>query len=77
MNAPRRATLFTNGSNQAIRIPRDYELPGKEALIYKDGIRLIIEPVPTPRLLADLANLQPIDETFPDVHVPVPVPVDL
>ncbi len=77
MNAPRRATLFTNGSNQAIRIPRDYELPGKEALIYKDGIRLIIEPVPTPRLLAVLANLQPIDETFPDVHDPVPEPVDL
>jgi len=29
MGAPRRATLFTNGRNQAIRIPRDFELPGK------------------------------------------------
>lgn len=77
MNAPRRATLFTNGSNQAIRIPRDYELPGKEVLIYKDGLRLIIEPVPTPKLLAILATLHPIDETFPDVHDPLPEPVDL
>ena len=77
MNAPRRATLFTNGSNQAIRIPRDFELPGKEALIHKEGDRLIIEPVPPPRLLAVLATLEPIDETFPEVHDPEPEPVQL
>jgi antitoxin VapB len=77
MNAPRRATLSTNGSNQAIRIPRDFELPGKEALIHKEGDRLIIEPVPPPSLLAVLATLEPIDETFPDVNDPVPEPVDL
>jgi antitoxin VapB len=77
MNAPRRATLFTNGSNQAIRIPRDFELPGKEALIHKEGDRLIIEPVPPPSLLAVLATLKPIDETFPDVHDPAPEPVEL
>jgi antitoxin VapB len=75
-NAPRRATLFTNGSNQAIRIPRDFELPGKEALIRKEGDRLIIEPVPPPRLLAVLATLEPIDEPFPDIHDPLPEPVD-
>ncbi|WP_373510398.1 antitoxin [Thiocapsa sp.] len=77
MNAPRRANLFTNGSNQAIRIPRDFELPGKEALIRKDGDRLIIEPVPPPRLLAVLATLTPIDDTFPDIHDPAPEPVEL
>jgi antitoxin VapB len=77
MNAPRRATLFTNGSNQAIRIPRDFELPGKEAVIHKEGDRLIIEPVPPPGLLAVLATLNPIDETFPDVRDPAPEPVDL
>ena len=77
MNAPRRATLFTNGSNQAIRIPRDFELPGKEALIHKEGDCLIIEPVPPPRLLAVLATLDPIDETFPDIQDPVPEPVAL
>lgn len=76
MNAPRRATLFTNGSNQAIRIPRDFELPGKEALIRKDGDRLIIEPVPPPRLLAVLATLDSIDDTFPDIHDPAPEPRD-
>lgn len=60
MKAPRRAALFINGSNQAIRVPRDFELPGKEALIYKEGDRLIIESMPTPRLLAVLATLDPI-----------------
>ncbi|MBK1706396.1 antitoxin [Halochromatium glycolicum] len=70
MNAPGRATLFTNGSNQAIRIPRDFELPGREALIRKEGDRLIIEPVPPPRLLAVLATLEPIDEAFPDIQDP-------
>ena len=77
MNAPRRATLFTNGSNQAIRIPRDFELPGKEALIRKEGDRLIIEPVPPPRLLAVLATLDPIDDTFPDIQDPAPEPVEV
>lgn len=77
MKAPRRATLFTNGSSQAIRIPRDFELPGKEALIRKDGDRLIIEPVPPPRLLAVLATLDPIDDSFPEISDPVPEPVEL
>jgi antitoxin VapB len=58
-------------------IPRDFELPGKEALIRKDGDRLIIEPVPPPRLLAVLATLAPIDDTFPDIHDPTPEPVEL
>ncbi|NBC15003.1 MAG: AbrB/MazE/SpoVT family DNA-binding domain-containing protein [Gammaproteobacteria bacterium] len=77
MNAPRRATLFTNGRNQAIRIPRDFELPGKEALIHKEGDRLIIEPAPAPRLLAVLATLAPLDEAFPDMDDRPPEPVNL
>ena len=77
MSESRRATLFTNGRNQAIRIPRDFELPGKEALIRKEGDRLIIEPVPPPRLLAILATLKPIDETFPNIDDHPAEPVDL
>lgn len=52
---------------QAVRIPRDLKLPGKEALIHKEGDRLIIKPVPPPTLLAVLATLDPLDETFPDI----------
>jgi antitoxin VapB len=76
MNAPRRAALFTNGSHQTIRLLRDFELPGKEALIRKEGDRLIIEPVPPPSLLAVLAALEPIDEPVPAIHDPLPEPVD-
>jgi antitoxin VapB len=37
----RHVRLFRNGRNQAIRIPRDLELPGEEAIIRREGARLI------------------------------------
>lgn len=46
MSAQRRVKLFRNGRNQASRIPRDLELPGEEAILRKEGERLIIEPGP-------------------------------
>ena len=45
MQAERHVRLFRNGRNQAIRIPREYELPGNEAIIRREGRRLIIEPL--------------------------------
>jgi len=44
MSEQRRVRLFRNGRNQAIRIPVDFELPGDEAVMYRDGDRLVIEP---------------------------------
>ena len=63
----RHVRLFRNGRNQALRIPREFELEGNEAIIRKEGDRLIVEPVRMGGLLALLSSLQPIDETFPDV----------
>ncbi|MFU8820488.1 MAG: antitoxin [Gammaproteobacteria bacterium] len=63
----RRVSLFRNGRNQAIRIPRELELEGDEAVIRKEGDTLIIEPVRTGRLLALLRGWDPIDDVFPDV----------
>ena len=63
--------LFRNGRNQAIRIPREFELPGEEAMIHKEGDRLIIEPLNKPSLLAILASLDPLDENFPEIEDPV------
>lgn len=63
----RRVRLFRNGRNQAIRIPREFEVEGDEAWIRRDGDRLIIEPVRTGKLLALLASMEPIPEPFPDV----------
>jgi len=63
----RHVRLFRNGRNQAVRIPREFELEGDEAILRKEGDRLIIEPIRKGRLLALLASLEPLDETFPDV----------
>jgi antitoxin VapB len=62
LNTERQVRLFKNGRNQALRIPRDLELPGHEAILRKEGPRLIIEPVAGPSLLAVLAKLKPLDE---------------
>lgn len=67
MSHERRVRLFRNGQNQAVRIPREFELPGEEAILRKDGDRLIIEPSPRQSLLAVLATLEPLDEKFPPI----------
>lgn len=67
VSTERKVSLFRNGRNQAIRIPREYELEGTEAIIRREGTRLIIEPVSKPTLLEVLASLEPLDESFPDI----------
>jgi antitoxin VapB len=73
----RHVKLFKNGRNQAVRIPREFELPGEDAVMRKEGGRLIIEPTAPKSLLALLATLAPIDEDFPPIDDPAPTPVDL
>ncbi|MBF0332590.1 MAG: AbrB/MazE/SpoVT family DNA-binding domain-containing protein [Alphaproteobacteria bacterium] len=73
----RHVKLFKNGRNQAVRIPREFELPGEDAIMRKEGDRLIIEPAPPRSLLAVLAMLDPIDEDFPPIEDPAPDPVSL
>lgn len=77
MSAERRVRLFRNGRNQAVRIPREFELPGDEAIVRKDGERLIIEPAPPASLLAVLDSLQPLEEEFPPIPDLPPDSVDL
>ena len=73
MNADERhVRLFRNGRNQALRIPREFELEGDEAILRKDGDRLIIEPVRRGRLLEILAGLEPLAEHFPDIDAGLP-----
>ena len=73
----RRVKLFTNGRNQAVRIPREFELPGEDAVMRKEGERLIIEPAQPRSLLALLATLAPIEGDFPEIPDPPPDPVEL
>jgi antitoxin VapB len=77
MYPERHVKLFKNGRNQAVRIPREFELPGEDAVMRKEGNRLIIEPVPPKSLLALLATWEPIDEEFPEIEDLPPDPVEL
>jgi antitoxin VapB len=77
MVSERHVKLFKNGRNQAVRIPREFKLPGKDAIMRKEGDRLIIEPTEPKSLLAVLATLKPIDEDFLPIPDPAPEAVDL
>ncbi len=77
MSAERVVKLFKNGRNQAVRIPREFELPGDQAIMRKEGPRLIIEPAPKKSLLEILKSLEPIEEDFPEIDDPPSEPVDL
>jgi antitoxin VapB len=73
----RHVKLFKNGRNQAVRIPREFELPGEDAIIRKDGERLIIEPIPPKSLLAIIAILPTLDEEFSPIQDSPVEPVDV
>lgn len=75
-NGTRHVRLFKNGANQAVRIPKEFELPGKDAIMRREGNRLIIEVPEKPArgtaaaLVAALDSMkgwEPVLEEFPDV----------
>jgi len=70
----RHVRLFRNGRNQAVRIPVEFELPGSEAIMHRDGDRLVIEPVRKRGLIALLKTMKPLDEEFPRIDDPAPAP---
>ena len=82
----RAVKLFRNGANQAVRIPKEFELPGVDALIHREGNRLIIE-LAKPKLekgsaaallavLDELAKLGPCEDDFPDIGDEGLLPLD-
>jgi antitoxin VapB len=75
--APRHVRLFRNNRNQAIRIPVEFELPGSEAIISRDGDRLIIETVRKKGLAALLDSWAPLDEECPEIADPPPLQEDI
>jgi len=74
MSDQRHVKLFRNGRNQAVRIPVEFELPGDEAIMHRDGDRLVIEPVRQRGLIALLATMRPLDEDFPEIEDSLPLP---
>lgn len=59
----RHVRLFKNGTSQAVRIPREFELPGNEAMLSRDEKgRLILESIPHRDLLGVLASWKPLSK---------------
>jgi antitoxin VapB len=83
MGAERHVKLFRNGRNQAVRIPREFELPGEDAIMRREGERLVIEPVERkktiPELLEWLRAQPPLgpEDDVPEIDDPPPKPIDL
>jgi antitoxin VapB len=73
----RRVSLFRNGRNQAVRIPREFELPGKEVVMRLEHGRLVLEPVTPMSLLGYLKTMEPVEEDWPEIEDPEPEAVEL
>ena len=68
----RTARLFRNGSNQAVRLPRDLEIDADEVLIHREGDSIVLTP--KPHSWDDyFARGQRLTEDFPDaIDAPPP-----
>ena len=72
--------VFRNGRSQAIRIPKEFELSTDEAVIRKEGDRLVIEESrkrTVHELLEAWAKLEPIEEDFGPIDDRPPEPFEL
>ncbi|MGA9600888.1 MAG: AbrB/MazE/SpoVT family DNA-binding domain-containing protein [Methylocystis sp.] len=74
MGAKRHVKLFRNGRNQAVRIPVEFELPGDEAIMRREGDRLVLEPTRKRGLLGLLETMEPLNEAFPEIEDRPPAP---
>ncbi len=66
--------LFRNGRNQTVRIPVEVELPGDEAIMRREGDRLVLDPTRKRGLLGLLETMKPLDEAFPGIDDRPPPP---
>ena len=66
MTARRHVKLFRKGRNQTARIPREFELPGEEVVMHREGGRLVIEAIPATRTLSEVvAGLEQVFRKVP------------
>jgi antitoxin VapB len=61
----RTARLFRNGRNQAVRLPREYEIQAEEVYIERAGETLVLTPKPQ-NWDAYFARARRLDADMPD-----------
>jgi len=67
-----RAKVFRNGRSQAVRIPRRYRFETDEVKIWREGNRIILEPLEQDEWPAGFWE---IFEARPDAEFPIPEPL--
>jgi antitoxin VapB len=77
MSAARIVRLFRHGRHQVVRIPREFEMPGNQAVIYREGQRLVLEPTQRPSLSRLLGGWSAMDVDWPAIADSQPEPEDL
>lgn len=77
MPTERQVRLFRNGRNQAVRIPREFEMAGDLAIMWKEGDSLVIAPVRKRSLAVLLASWEPMDDDIGEIEDRPPEPVEL
>lgn len=80
MELERHVRIFKNGRNRAVRIPVEFDFPGDEAIMRKEGDKITLEPVQTKKegLIEWLRRQEPIEEDFDfDLREPPARDVDL
>lgn len=69
------ATLFTNGGSQAVRLPKEFRMPGTKVRVRRMGTGVLLEPIENPGwppgFWERLAALGPLSEDF---ELPEPLP---
>lgn len=76
----RSVRIFRNGRSQAIRIPREFALPGTEATISRDRKgRLIVEPIKKLSVTELLDSWEPLsdEDAMPPIDKLTVEPFDL
>jgi antitoxin VapB len=61
-----RAKLFYNGRSQAVRLPKEFRLPGDEVMVQWEGSSLVLTPMPKTvgEVGDELARRPGVDDSF-------------
>jgi antitoxin VapB len=79
MNEKTTAKLFMHGRSQAVRLPKEFRLPGKEVSVRRIGRAVLLEPVGEPfDLAAWWAKLDEYRDVpfMPEGREQPPMPID-
>ena len=62
------AKLFWSGRSQAVRLPKEFRMEGKQVRIHREGGKIILEPIPDDWAWLDAWQKKhgPLDQDFID-----------